>query len=110
MRTYTDEYLQHWGRVFEERDLYHRYGIRFDAFLIWPAETLAAIDALGDQLEPLLPAQADVMYRVAEADAERLEQDIVPDQARLRDQGYVEPMRHHAYAQSTERNIGRGPR
>jgi len=108
MTTYSDEYLEHWGRIFEQRDLYCRFGIRFDTFLIWPEDTLAAVDALiaehGPELRPLLPAQAQVMH--AQAEAERLEQGMLPHHARLRERGYVEPMRHHAYASAHRGGIG----
>jgi hypothetical protein len=94
MTTYADEYIEHWGGVFTARDLYHQHGVRFDTFLLAPQEILDSIAQLPPRVAPLLPAQAAAMHR-------DLEEALVPNGAQMRERGYVQRMRHHAYAVST---------
>lgn len=64
MHWYSDEYLEHWGRVFVAEDLYCRRGVRFETFLQAPQEILDAVAQLPVDAAPLLPRQAAVMAAV----------------------------------------------
>jgi hypothetical protein len=97
---YADEYIDHWGEVFTARDLYRQHGVRFDTFLLAPHEILDSIDQLPPRVAPLLPAQAAAMHR-------DLEEALVPAGAQMRDSGYVQRMRHHAYSVSGDRHKDR---
>lgn len=43
METYSDAYINYWGRVFTHYDLFRRRRIRFDRFLQAPHEILTAV-------------------------------------------------------------------
>ena len=43
MTTYSDEHLEHWGRVYVDRRVQH-YGIQFEFFLLRPHHILQLID------------------------------------------------------------------
>lgn len=77
MPTYSDEYIEHWGQIFEQHNLY-AYGIRFDCFLEVPNEILAAF-ASGTYY-PLLIRQRDVQERM---DMGMPQQPVVQRGARL---------------------------
>lgn len=96
---YSDEYIDHWAKVFTERDLFKQRGICFETFLLAPREILAAVEQMP-RSEPLLSAQAAVMHR-------DLEESMVPDGAMLRGGVYVLPLKHHAYAISDQHHNNR---
>lgn len=93
---YSDEYIEHWGAIFEAERLYEVRGIRFDTFLIAPHEILEAVADLPQQA-PLLPEQAAAMHV-------DLEESLLPADAELRGTGYVQPIRHHTYDVSHDRH------
>jgi len=91
MPTYSDEYIEYWGRVFEREDMLRRYGVLFVTFLAHPQEILEAVAQLPAEMLPLLPTQAEVMRReLAREAAEALE----PAGAVLRDGRLIEPLHH----------------
>ena len=96
---YSDAYIEYWGELFVSRDLYRQHGVRFDTFLMAPREILAAVSQVP-RSAPLLPAQADAMHR-------DLQEQMLPDSARLRGDGYIEPLRRHAYDVSADRHTDR---
>jgi hypothetical protein len=62
MKTYTDEHIEYWAKVYETEGLAAR-GIPFETFLADPVDILHALVEVPDDTEPLLPAQAEAMAR-----------------------------------------------
>ncbi|MEW6646514.1 MAG: hypothetical protein AB1450_04905 [Pseudomonadota bacterium] len=96
---YADAYLEHWGNVFVSHRL-HDMGIRFDMFIRCPQDILEAVERhyaadrvmLGDH-DDLLPAQRAVMpLTTYDTDA------LLPGDAELRGEHYVQPLHHHSHA------------
>lgn len=98
---YQDAYLEYWGDIFIARGL-QDLGILFETFLGYPNEILRALDGRGD-FAPLLPKQRQVFCTLLNEDAIGYEAGMLPPDARLRDCGYTQPMKHHSYASSNKR-------
>lgn len=62
MIRYTDEYLEHWGKVFEDRYFYRRTGVPFIVFLQYP-ELYIELDK-HDSVQGLLPPQRALLARL----------------------------------------------
>lgn len=85
--TFTDEYLEHWGRVFTRLPLFDR-GITFERFLNAPHvyvsdRTAAELACAASEAEAALDAE-------------------VPE-ARCRDGCFIEPMHHRAWPRHAPR-------
>lgn len=98
MQTYTDEYIEWWGRRYEELRLVER-GILFEYFLLEPENILAALGlrVQRELPEKLLPQQAQVMAAIVD-DEFALQQEL-DDNAQIvyRNGRYTEPLHHHAH-------------
>lgn len=75
---YTDEYIDHWGDVFQRKAIAATLGITFERFLQSPQQWVDALDRTvdGDRIElgsadyePLLPEQLRVQRAVDQANA-----------------------------------------
>lgn len=67
LTTYSDEYLEHWAKVYLANPILRRRGVLFAAFLVSPEEILVAVAmpqvADLEEYRPLLPAQRRVQHR-----------------------------------------------
>lgn len=64
MQTYSDDYIEHMGKVFVLHDLFARHGVRFEEFIDAPNEILVACMQSDLDYEPLLPEQKRVQERL----------------------------------------------
>jgi hypothetical protein len=78
MTTYTDEYIEHWARVFAHHKARKTLGITFEQFLRAPREcchaasVVLSVQSAGERIRsaecaPLLPAQQHVAERISHA-------------------------------------------
>ncbi len=101
-RVLTDEYLDYWGAVFIERDLFHTYGVRFETFVLMPEEIIEAVAQIDLERghSPLLPRQAQAMHEDVFRSFEQRTEALLPRAAELHGQRWIEKLRHHCYPRS----------
>lgn len=94
MSRYSDEYIERWGEVFEDRSFYRRTGVPFIVFLQSP-ELYVELDK-RDSVQPLLPAQQAVLARLGLTgdDIELATEALLPKDAELHGERNVSVMRH----------------
>lgn len=107
MNTYSDEYLNHWGQVFEARDLYRRHGIPFVAFLRDPQLYLQLDDETDADSLPLNTRQQFAVMRhvLEEMEATQQAEQALPPDTRMCNGRMIEPLKHHHHKRKPAKRL-----
>jgi len=96
---YSDEHIEHYGRLFVANDLHRRTGLRFETFMRDPEHWLQHLvwrETPADEApRPLLSAQRQVQARVDMAILAEEAAAEVERRAQLRGAHMIEPLKHH---------------
>ncbi len=90
MQTYSDEHIEHWGKVYLINRLMD-YGIIFELFLRYPQQIMQAME--DREFRPLLPQQVAVRQRL-DRDGRPARERRTDMQVHLRGDHLMEPMHH----------------
>lgn len=107
---YPDAHLDYWSDVYVSMELFKK-GILLLTFLQFPREILEALELVElHRMEPLLPQQEAVSRRLLQEDIQLLDKSCESSIDKiggvvLRDQTFVEPMKHHMHRQSRRTHV-----
>lgn len=116
---------EQWQKIYDANPCLAKHGILFDTFIQAPEQILQALvfgrsetgpnEYLQDDAgfyppltEQLLAAERGRVQEMEREYLESLEQKLIPERdCRMRDNRYIEPLHHHAYAVSSDRVVSR---
>ena len=92
--TYSDEHIDHWGKVYTDTPAILRHGIHFVTFLVAPQNILDLINGNSLRALPLLPKQRTAQQQQASRHA-IVDYDNKPEME-LHGDRVMQPMHHRA--------------
>lgn len=101
MTTFPDDYIEHWGTVYNNVPAIRERGVLFNTFLLYPDQIMQQV--FEEDAMPLLPMQQVVMHKVAAADAEH--DALIPATAQRRGGSFIERWRHHCWTPRKHRRV-----